>query len=238
MRRFEFQIMKKLLSPLLLVAILLCASTVSNAQTPVKKENKFSMSASADASMFQLALTEIGGQSDVSTLRYTYFFNTGTHLNYKINNGLTFFSGITLRNLGLIIKNDSSTSKFRTYNIGIPLGFKIKTGKKQYVLVGGGVDFPINYKSKYWTGGRKNKLKDNEWFSNKVNPIMPYVQLGYRMKSGFLLKFMYYPSNFWNNDHPFHTNTNANIMALTLGMDISKKSKNVEIKLPSGKKKK
>jgi hypothetical protein len=193
------------------------------------KEKPVSFSASADASMFQLAMTDIGGQSDISTLRYSYFFNTGTHANFKVGNGLRFYTGLALKNIGLIIKNDSATYKYRTYTIGIPLGLKIETGNKQYVIVGGGVDFPFNYKVKSWVNGRKNKVKDNEWFSNKVNPVMPYVNLGYKIKSGLLIKALYYPTNFWNNN--FYSNTNANIFALTLGFDINRKN-GMEFSIP------
>ncbi len=184
----------------------------------VETKKKISLTASAEGSMFQLALLEIGGQSELSTLRYSYFWNGGTHANFHINDKLTFYTGLSIKNLGFIYKGDSNTYKYRVYTLGVPVGLKIGDFKGKHVIVGGGVDFPFNYKEKSWVHNRKNKTKFNEWFSNRVNPVMPYVTAGYRFGNSFTVKFMYYPTDFWNNNL---LSNSANLMTLTLGFDVS-----------------
>jgi len=217
---------------------MLCFGLTSNAQSAEEKENKISITGTADGSLFQLALLEIGGQSELSTLRYSYFFNGGTQVNVKLNEKLTFFSGLTIKNIGFIYKGDTNTFKYRVYAAGIPLGLKIGNLKSNYFIIGGGIDFPFNYKEKQWGEKRgENKKKDDEWFSNKVNPIMPYTSLGYRFGNALTVKAMYYPLNFWNTDKLANPNNSANLLILSLGFDIKKGTKGVEVDLPSRKNK-
>lgn len=224
--------MKKLIQSLSLV--LLCAFISFGAQAQLKKKspNKISVTGSADASMLQLALVDNGISSEISTLRYTYYWNMGFDFNYKVAKNLTLYSGLALKNLGYIQKNDSATSKVRTYNIGVPLGLKIGNLKGSHLMIGGGVDFPINLKEKYWVNGRSNKVKGNEWFSDLVNPVQPFATIGYRFKVPLKAKFHYYPTNFWNSD--YNNNLTVNLMVLTLGFDINrnKGSKVRELRTP------
>lgn len=215
--------MKKAIYSLTLLGIFLFLNNIAQAQGMVESKKKLSFSSSADASMFQLALLDIGGQSDVSTLRYSYFWNGGTNANISLSDNLTFFTGLSIKNLGFIIKTDTTTHKYRVYSLGVPVGLKIGKLKGSHLIVGGGVDFPFNYKVKSWENNRQNKTKSNEWFSNKVNPVMPYATIGARMKNSLTLKLLYYPTNFWNNN--YYSNTNANPLVLTLGFDISGKVK-------------
>lgn len=213
--------MKKQIQILAIIACSFCLSNTAQAQLKTKSNNKFSVSSSADASMFQLALLDIANSQSLSTLRYSWFWNAGFDLNYKVASKVSIFSGLAVKNLGLIRKDDSSTRKYRTYSLGIPLGLKISTSSKSYLLVGGGVDFPFNYKAKVWVNGRENKVKSNEWFSNEVNPVQPFATLGYRFNKPLQVKFHYYPNNFWNDD--VQPNATANLLVMTLGFDINRK---------------
>ncbi|HEY0272019.1 MAG TPA: hypothetical protein VGC22_02490, partial [Chitinophaga sp.] len=57
--------------------------------------------------------------------RFTMFFNIGTNFNYDFNKNFGIFTGLNLRNIGLITKdNDSLKLKRRLYTLGVPLGFK------------------------------------------------------------------------------------------------------------------
>lgn len=214
--------MKKLIAYLFLSIIIISAPTVLNAQGMEEADKKFSITSSADASMLQLALLDIGNSSDISTLRYTLFWNGGFDFNYKLSENVALFSGLAIKNLGVIIKDDTSTSKFRTYGVGIPLGLKIGKMTDKYFIVGGGVDFPFHYKAKRWVDGRSNKVKKSEWFSDQVNPIQPFGMIGYRFGNSLKVKAHYYPANFWNDD--LFINTNANLIVLSLGFDMNRRS--------------
>ncbi len=129
--------------------------------------------------------------------------------------------GLNIKNLGFIIKGDTTTNKYRVYTLGVPVGLKIGKLKGNHLIVGGGVDFPFNYKVKRWDRNRQNKTKSNEWFSNKVNPVLPYATVGARFKNSITAKVLYYPTNFWNDNHAIYKNSTANLIVLTLGFDIS-----------------
>ena len=214
-----------------LLAGLFCAS-LTNAQVTedvsggygmMEENKKWSTSGSADASMFQMAILELGNEQSFSTLRYSLFFNTGFHLNYHASKNVRIFSGLNIKNLGLIQRDDTSINKYRAYTIGAPLGLKIGD-KKEFFLIGGGVDFPFNYKEKHWNkGDKKNKDKGNEWFSNKVNPVLTYGFLGYRFQNSLTAKIYYYPTNFWSDS--YQPGNRSNIFMLTLGFDIGKSNR-------------
>ncbi len=190
---------------------------IENAVNP----KKIYITGSADASMFQVAATNISGNA-LSRLRYTLFFNGGFLANRNIGSNLAVYTGLSVKNIGLILKNEINnstlTQKYRVYTIGVPLGVKIGNVNSNYLILGGGVDFPFHYKEKFWNK-RSNKNRRNEWFSNTPNQIMPFVNVGYRFKSSLTAKFVYYPTNFWsNNTYPA---AEANILMLTLGYDIN-----------------
>lgn len=229
-------IMKNLISLCLLACFILFTPTTSFSKKlndPDKKETsrdevamdglvkKWNVSGTADASMFQMALLELGNQSSLSTLRYSLFFNTGFQLNRTVSKNLQIFSGINIKNLGLIYRSDSLVQKYRSYTIGAPIGLKIGKLNRQYLLLGGGVDFPFHSKVKQWKkGDRGTKIKSRKWFSDDVNSMLVYGFLGYRFKGGLTLKAFYYPTNYWSES--FVPGNASNIMMLTLGFDIGK----------------
>lgn len=155
------------------------------------------LSFGSDAGIFPL---NNGIPTTVGTPRFTYFFNIGTHVNYDVNSTFGLFTGIGIKNLGFIEKITplDSTVKRRVYSLGAPLGLRIgNIKKKTYGFVGGGVDMPFNYKEKGYVK-RGNKDKFNEWFSDRVQPFMPYAFAGISFKPGVALKIQYYPNNFMN----------------------------------------
>jgi hypothetical protein len=242
--------MKKLISLCLLACLILLAPNtgfskklngLTQKKSPIGETaldgsvKKWNVSGTADASMFQLALLELGGQSSLSTLRYSLFFNTGFQLNRTLTKNMQIFSGINIKNLGLIYRTDSFVQKYRSYTIGAPLGLKIGKLKSQYLVVGGGVDFPFHSKKKQWDkGDRGSKVKSRKWFSNEVNSTLVYGFLGYRFKGGLTLKAFYYPTNYWSDS--FVPGNASNIVMLTLGMDVGRNSSGKSFKFNPKKK--
>jgi hypothetical protein len=185
--------------------------------------------------------------------RFTLFFNIGTNFNKDVSRHLGFFTGLNLKNIGLISKPaDSLKLKQRVYTIGVPLGFKIGdlSGGSFFFFAGGEIDLAINYKEKQFVDGKKVH-KFNEWFSDRTPLLMPSVFAGFRVNPGFGLKVQYYPQNFFNKDfktkdksnntiYPYK-NLEANMVFVTLGYNFSGinyfkvKKKRHYMKMKSGK---
>lgn len=158
--------------------------------------------------------------------RFTLFFNIGTNYNYDFNNNIGIFSGLNIKNIGLISKpNDSVKLKQRVYTLGVPVGIKIGDLRSgTFLFFGGEYDMAFNYKEKYFLHGDK-KTKFNEWFSDRTDLFMPSLFAGFRFGPAFGVKGQYYLNNFYNSDftetvngvktQPYK-NLKANMMFVTL----------------------
>ncbi|MEZ5018077.1 MAG: hypothetical protein R2800_13545 [Flavipsychrobacter sp.] len=160
------------------------------------------------------------GNPAVGTPRFTYFFHLGFNMHVDVSNSVGLYTGIGVKNIGFIEKTSrtaipfntakDSTIKRRVYTVGLPLGLKIGNLKKRnYVIVGGGVDFPINYREKGFVK-RNDKDKFNEWFSDRTAKVMPYVFAGFSVDPGIIFKVQYYPTNFMN---PNYVQANTNFIS-------------------------
>lgn len=136
--------------------------------------------------------------------RFTFFFNVGHNFNYDFGRNFGIFTGLNLKNIGLITKDDKDSVKLkrRVYTLGIPLGFKIGDLRRGsfFFFAGGSYDLAFNYKEKKFINGDK-KEKFNEWFSDRTPLLMPSFFAGLRMSPGFGLKLQYYPNNFFNKEY-------------------------------------
>lgn len=188
---------------------------------PVRKK-KIYLTSAFEGSMFSTAFIK-NPNTHMGTLRYSLYWNLGANWNYEFSDNAGIFWGLTLKNLGFIEKTENRTFKHRTYNIGIPVGLKFgNLLNDNYFMIGGGVDFPIHYKNKTWGESRDSKIKGGEWFSDVVNPIMPYVFVGGKFWKMMYAKLQYYPTNFFNeNSGIYHNTYDVNILSLNLGIDIN-----------------
>ncbi|MCB0698799.1 MAG: hypothetical protein H6551_10570 [Chitinophagales bacterium] len=201
----------------LFILLLTCYSSFSSAKGRDANDElifapkKFYFSNDFDGALLSTALQtqSPAGPGNVGTPRFSYFWNGGFNVNYDFSKVIGLFSGLSVKNIGFIEKSAvkaDSTIKRRVYTIGVPLGIKIgNLKKKQYIFIGGGVDFPFNYKEKGYIV-RNNKEKFNEWFSDRTPRTMPYGFVGFSVK-GFYVKAQYYPSNFMNPDYIATTNS-------------------------------
>lgn len=154
-----------------------------------------------------------------TTPRFTLFLNIGTHLNYNLSTRFGFFTGLTLKNIGLIRSQGDTTIKHRVYALGIPLGVRLgNLETKSFVAFGGGLDFAVNYREKAFTD-RKQKSVFNEWGSDRVRKLMPYLFLGFQTFPGINFKLQYYPLNFFNPD--FTETVNGSTRAPYAGLQAS-----------------
>lgn len=185
-----------------------------------------------DGAIFSTAIFERPGlRRQTTPLRFS-MIGIGTNFNYDFDEHFGIFTGVSIKNVGFIEKMGDSTVKRRLYTAGIPLGIKIgNLQKRNYVFLGGGVDFPINYREKGFVD-RGNKEKFNEFWSERVEWYQPHLFVGAAFR-GSTVKVQYYTGNFFNTDFentyagvkqkPYQ-GWRAQMLYVTLGMDLHKKS--------------
>ena len=155
--------------------------------------------------------------TDVNTnLRFTLFFHVQQHLNLDLTNNIGLFTGLNIRNVGLIQDdlyqnmgfsnidnnhpnwNKSTKIKRRSYSLGFPLALKLGSFSRHFFLFAGGeYEWMFHYKQKLFIDG--NKAKFTEWTSDRVNPWIPSVFAGVQFPQGIRLKFKYYLDDFLNS---------------------------------------
>lgn len=224
------------------LAILLLTSISLHAQQDkkVRKARKAYISSMAEGSILSTAMLDINNSSKLATMRYSAFFHTGLQVHKDLSKSFGVFTGLGIKNIGFINKVNDSTVKRRVYTVGVPIGLKFGLMKKSFVMLGGGVDIPFNYKEKgFVKRGKKDKF--NEWFSNRTPSFLPYAFIGARTKQGFQIKLQYYPTNFFNQDYKengvaIYQNYDAKLLMLTFGADIGGGKKKKKKKMPMFKK--
>jgi len=155
---------------------------------------------------------------DVNTnVRFTLFFHTQQLLNVDLTSKIGLYTGVAIRNIGLITEdlyqnlgfsnidnthpnwNKSTKIKRRSYSLGFPLAFKLGTLDKNYFIYAGGeYEWMFHYKQKQFLDNNKTKFK--EWGSDRVNSWVPSLFAGVQFPGGFNLKVKYYMNDFLNTD--------------------------------------
>jgi hypothetical protein len=231
-----------------LLATSLLSSSVF-AQAPVKYSRylmkapsirKFYVGSGLDALIFSTATIHhdantpgVNGTSPQSintlgTMRFTGFLNIGVTANFNVSPHFGIYTGLDLKNVGYIEQNNGYTLKRRTYNVGVPLGFKFgnMARNKGYLFLGGGLDAPINYYEKYFHDRTNKTYTLNEWFSDRTPSLMPYVFLGAAFNHGVTAKIQYYPNNFLsenytdNNGNTPNAGTVVNLILFSIGFNM------------------
>lgn len=129
-------------------------------------------------------------------LRFSGWMNYGFQFHHDFGKAVGFYTGLQLRNVGMITRLDTLRLKHRAYTLGIPLALKIgNTEKKWYIAPGAEAELMFNYKVKEFIRGKK-VFKHNEWFSDDVNLFNPSVFLQVNLGGAANLKFKYYLMDF------------------------------------------
>ena len=98
-------------------------------------------------------------------MRFSPVVNIQNWLNYDKSEKLGFFTGLSLRNVGFIYDVDETTrKKYRTYNVGIPVGVKIGNLSDKFLFFGYELEIPVHYKEKTFVNEDKAEKK-NYWFT-------------------------------------------------------------------------
>lgn len=167
--------------------------------------------------IFSGADVNFNGTNANTNLRFTIFFHTQQLLNLDLTSHIGLYTGLAIRNVGLITEdlyqnvgfsgidntdpnwNKSTKVKRRSYSLGFPLAIKVGSlDKNFFVYAGGEYEWMFHYKQKLFIDD--NKTKFTEWTSDRVNPWIPSLFAGIQFPQGFNLKFKYYMNDFLNPD--------------------------------------
>lgn len=155
--------------------------------------------------------------------RFSYFCNTGADANYQVVKGFSIFTGLNLKNIGMIMKLDTVKYKHCVYTLGLPLGFRIhKANHKTWVKAGIDFSWALHYKLKTFEEGRE-KIKYNAWFSSRVASFYPSVFVGVNV-SGISFGSNVYLQNFFNDKNTANLGYKANLITLGLGINVNKEN--------------
>jgi hypothetical protein len=153
-----------------------------------------------DGSILSLASVKDMGRRIKDIPRFSLVANIGVTFNYDFSDRAGVFSGLSLKNIGLITREDSVRLTRRVYTLGVPAGFKFGDFNKDlFFYFGLQDDLAFNYKEKRFVDGRKTG-KFQEWFSRRTQRWMPSVFAGAKVHA-FNVKLQYYPGNFFRRGY-------------------------------------
>jgi len=185
--------------------------------------------------LFSFANIQQDGNETGSILRFAPVLNSQTFVNFDVAENAGFFIGAGVRNVGFIYDQDSDTrKKFRTYNLGIPVGMKLGDLERFFGYIGYELEIPFHYKEKTFISERKEKF--TVWFSNRVPTVNHSLLVGVQFPYGLNLKFKYYFTEFFNRDFeeldpqtgtrskPYE-NLEVNVMYISVAFNLFKNTK-------------
>lgn len=167
-------------------------------------------------------------------VRFTAFFHIQQFWHVDFNNSIGFFTGVGLRNVGMIsdevlptrISDEYNSSNpytgeyfnakiiRRSYTFGIPLAVKLGSFKDHLnIYAGGEMEWAFHMKEKYWKGHSRSGGKSKPvsggggWFPKQITTFQPSTFVGMQFPGGINLKFKYYLENFLNHGYKAHTST-------------------------------
>ncbi len=156
--------------------------------------------------IFSFANIKDQGIHESSTIRWAPVLNLESLLNRDINQYFGLYSGIAIRNVGYIYDNykdpenqEVLKKKFRSYNIGVPVGIKIGNLDNLFFYGGYEVELPILYKEKTFKENDKYPTLSG-WFSDREKLFQHGLMAGIQLSNGLNFKFKYYLSEFHNQN--------------------------------------
>ena len=145
-------------------------------------------------------------------MRWAPVLNLNFYANYDFSKSVGMFTGFTLRNVGFITDLQSTNDtipiyhsatkvrkKYRTYNIGVPLGLKFGKLNGFFFYAGFQVEYAFNYKEKTFVDDKKEE-RFTVWFGDRAEQFPMSLFAGFQTKHGLNVKFQYYLNNFHNKD--------------------------------------
>jgi len=166
------------------------------------QDNKKVYTTTSGELIFSFANINYKGDETGSILRFSPVVNIQNWINVDKSENFGWFSGLSVRNVGFIYEPPDQAGikkKYRTYNIGIPIGIKVGNLSDKFLFAGYELEIPVHFKEK--TFENEDKTKNGVWFSNQVTTFNHSLMAGVQLPYGATLKFKYYLSNFFNKDY-------------------------------------
>jgi hypothetical protein len=135
--------------------------------------------------------------SSSPVVRFSGFLNHESQLHVNFNKKIGFYTGIGIKNIGMINRFDSSNIHFkqRAYALSVPLALKLgKVNKQAFIAIGAEANILFNYKEKFLYGN--TKTNKSEWFSNKVNTFNTAVFFQIKFLKSQIITFKYFLNDF------------------------------------------
>lgn len=177
------------------ILLILCAMGIHMAQA--QGPDKYILS--GGEIIFSFA--DISGNTGADNIiRFSPVFNAQAWRVYDWDS-FGLFHGIAVRNVGFIanFEDDKTRIKFRTYNLGIPVGAKLNLGQGIAIFAGYEFEIPFVYKQKTFVNEEKTN-KFTSWFSGRNKTLNHGLFAGLQFRGGINLKFKYYVNDFFNED--------------------------------------
>ncbi|HEY3385766.1 MAG TPA: hypothetical protein VGK46_04595, partial [Saprospiraceae bacterium] len=166
------------------------------ATVPAYSQSRFYNTYGAEM-IFSFANIEDNGVEQESRMKWAPVLNIQSYLNKDLSDKFGLFTGIALRNVGYGYKNyfDEEAQKiyekkFRSYNLGFPIGIKVGNLSEFFVFAAYEIDIPFAYKEKTYDDGAKIR-KDITWFSDRQQRFQHGVMAGFQLTTGANVKFKY-----------------------------------------------
>jgi hypothetical protein len=190
--------------------------------------------------LFSWADITDNGADASSTLRWSPVINVQGRYNQDFSDKFGVFTGLYCLNVGYIYDdyqdrtNDPNVfgpphkEKFRSYNVGAPIGIKIGDLKGTHFYGGYEIEFPIRYKEKTFEGSDKVNTTTG-WFSDRQEPFQHGFFVGVQFPYDFHIRFKYYVSEFHNQDYTTgdgikpYSGLESHIMYISLGYNFAVK---------------
>jgi hypothetical protein len=174
-------------------------------------QKKTYVTSGAEIIFSQATMTDSENPDANSTLRFAPIISVQSMLNVDKSDKLGFFTGLGYRNVGYIydeyITRDPLATdltpikkKFRTYNIGLPVGIKLGDMNKLFFYGGYEIEFPFVYKEKTFNTAGEKTNTDVYWFGNRAETVQQSWFVGVQFPYGMNVKFKYYFTEFHNQN--------------------------------------
>jgi hypothetical protein len=150
---------------------------------------------------FSAPVLDVNGSDQGAIIRFAPVVNVQQTLNKDMSDKFGLFVGLSVGNVGFIYDDPNSDYryKFRTYNLGLPLGFKVGNMNEGLFFAGYSIEWPFNYKEKEFLNEQKED-KFSVWVSDRTEPLQQAVMAGFQLGNGTCLKVKYYLTNFHDQD--------------------------------------
>lgn len=183
-------------------------------------------SVSASETILSWGSVEATGLETNNVARFTPFINLGLQLHKDFSEKSGFYTGLALRNVGIITDlNDSVRVKQRVYTVGIPVAVKFGDMKGNLAAFGLDNEFAVNYKQKTYVNDEKSKT--NVWFSDRTKIYLPSLFVELKSKMGNYIRFKYYLTDFLETGNQKvnvagldYSPTKSNMMYISVGYAI------------------